>query len=161
MKEAVELFFFPALGMGHLLSAVEIAELGKATKVHDTLRGRVDPHRFTKPTPFMIPIDPYKPRVRECVQETIRTVRLGRFIIEMFSTAMIDVANEFGVPTYVFYTSGAAAGLRGCERDLNIPNYANPFPPKLTPSALLEEHGFTMFLTISKLISGTKGVIVN
>lgn len=122
----------------------------------------------------MIPIDPYKPRVRECVQETIRTVRLGRFIIEMFSTAMIDVANEFGVPTYVFYTSGAAAlgfqlhmqritmeGLRGCERDLNIPNYANPFPPKLTPSALLEEHGFTMFLTISKLISGTKGVIVN
>lgn len=27
MKEAVELFFFPALGMGHLLSAVEIAEV--------------------------------------------------------------------------------------------------------------------------------------
>ncbi|XP_019154598.1 PREDICTED: anthocyanidin 3-O-glucosyltransferase 1-like [Ipomoea nil] len=92
----------------------------------------------------------------------------------MFSTVMIDVANEFGVPTYVFYTSATAAlgfhlhmqrittdDLRGCERDLNIPTYAKPFPPSSIPYALLDKHGFAMFLAISKLISATKGVIVN
>ncbi|XP_031125064.1 anthocyanidin 3-O-glucosyltransferase 2-like [Ipomoea triloba] len=206
MKEAVELFFFPALGMGHLLSAVEMAELlihrdhhisitifilkpPLDLKITSFIQSQTSERRLkfvtlpvdesipidsTKPTPLMIPIDPYKPRIREYVQETIRSIRLGGFVVDMFSTAMIDVADEFGVPTYVFYTSGAAVlgfllhmqrisleGLRGCERDLNIPTYANPFPSKLTPSALLEEHGFAMFLTISKLISGTKGVIVN
>nr|GMD96678.1 anthocyanidin 3-O-glucosyltransferase 2-like [Ipomoea batatas] len=207
MKEAVELFFFPALGMGHLLSAVEIAELLIHRDHHisitlfiltppfdlkitsfiqsQTPESRlkfvtlpldesisIDPANI--PAPSMIPIDSFKPRVRECVKETIRSVRLGGFVIDMFSTAMVDVAEEFGVPTYVFYTSGAAVlgfllhmqrmtleGFRGCERDLNIPTYVNPYPSKLFPSSLLDKHGFAMFLAMSERISGTKGVIVN
>ncbi|XP_019189106.1 PREDICTED: anthocyanidin 3-O-glucosyltransferase 2-like [Ipomoea nil] len=209
MKEGVELFFFPALGMGHLLSAVEIAELlihrdhhisitifilkpPFDLKITSFIQSQTSQTRLkfvtlpidepidstNIPTPSMIPIDPFKPRVRECVQETIRTVRLGGFVIDMFSTAMIDVANEFGVPTYVFYTSGAAVlgfllhmpsitvdegmeDLRGYKRDLNIPAYVNPYPPNQFPSALLDQHGFAMFLAMSKLISSTKGVLVN
>nr|GLL31073.1 anthocyanidin 3-O-glucosyltransferase 2-like [Ipomoea trifida] len=130
-----------ALGMGHLLSAVEIAELLIHRDHHISITIFIltppfdlkitsfiqsqTPERRLKfvtlpldesisidptniPAPSMIPIDSFKPRVRECVKETIRSVRLGGFVIDMFSTAMIDVADEFGVPAYVFYTSDAA-----------------------------------------------------
>ncbi|RVW60542.1 UDP-glucose flavonoid 3-O-glucosyltransferase 6 [Vitis vinifera] len=36
------------------------------------------------------------------------SVRLAGFVIDMFCTSMIDVANEFGVPSYLFFTSSAA-----------------------------------------------------
>ncbi|KAL3509547.1 hypothetical protein ACH5RR_028948 [Cinchona calisaya] len=63
------------------------------------------------------------------------------------NTAMIDVADELGVPTYLFYTSGAAllglmfhfqtlefeqnleiSELVKVEKDLVIPSFANPVP---------------------------------
>ncbi|KAI7747251.1 LOW QUALITY PROTEIN: hypothetical protein M8C21_018566, partial [Ambrosia artemisiifolia] len=34
--------------------------------------------------------------------------RLAGFVVDMFCTSMIDVANEFNVPTFVFFTSNAA-----------------------------------------------------
>ncbi|KAL3646201.1 hypothetical protein CASFOL_011381 [Castilleja foliolosa] len=36
------------------------------------------------------------------------TSKFRGFVVDMFCTGMIDVANEFNVPTYVFFTSGAA-----------------------------------------------------
>jgi len=32
---------------------------------------------------------------------------LSGFVLDMFCTPMIDVANEFGVPSHIFLTSGA------------------------------------------------------
>ena len=74
-------------------------------------------------------------------------------VLDMFSTPMIDVTIEFGVPSYIFLTSGAAyLGLvfyiqalhgeqrvdpiefKDSEAELVMPCLANPYPAKVLPS---------------------------
>jgi hypothetical protein len=44
-----------------------------------------------------------------CQSESSRdSPTLSGFVLDMFCIPMIDVANEFGVPSYIFLTSGAA-----------------------------------------------------
>ncbi|CAA0810719.1 UDP-glycosyltransferase 71B2 [Striga hermonthica] len=38
-----------------------------------------------------------------------KTSRLASFVVDMFYTAMVDVAHELGVPSYVFYPSSASS----------------------------------------------------
>ncbi|XP_019165666.1 PREDICTED: anthocyanidin 3-O-glucosyltransferase 2-like [Ipomoea nil] len=93
-----------------------------------------------------------------CVNELITQKsrpRLAGFVIDIFYTRVMDLADEFGVPTYVFYVVGAAMlGLAFHFQSLkdqhhgtleefikedyvNIPTYLNPFPVKLLPSFVL------------------------
>ncbi|KAK1364721.1 hypothetical protein POM88_040282 [Heracleum sosnowskyi] len=56
-------------------------------------------------------IDKQKTQVRNVVTTIIeqsKTSKLCGFVIDLFCTSMIDVANEFGVPTYTFFTASAA-----------------------------------------------------
>ncbi|KAK4277684.1 hypothetical protein QN277_015644 [Acacia crassicarpa] len=85
---------------------------------------------------------------------------LAGFLVDMFCTAMIDVANEFGVPAMVFFTSGA--GFLGFKIHLHtlweqenvdmtelswedsgiefaIPSYENPVPVSVFPSVTLDK----------------------
>ncbi|KAK1394069.1 hypothetical protein POM88_013125 [Heracleum sosnowskyi] len=43
------------------------------------------------------------------ILEQSKSAKLGGFVIDMFCTPMIDVANEFNVPAYVFFISGVAS----------------------------------------------------
>ena len=71
---------------------------------------------------------------------------------------MIDVADEFGVPSYIFYTSTAAflgfnvhvqflldnEGLdlirfKNSGAELEIPSYVNPVPAKVFPSFMFDK----------------------
>ncbi|XP_034702736.1 UDP-glucose flavonoid 3-O-glucosyltransferase 6-like [Vitis riparia] len=90
--------------------------------------------------------------VRDAVHELTRSnsVRLAGFVIDVMCTHMIDVADEFGVPSYLFSTSSAASlgfllhlqflhdyeGLnldefKDSDAELQVPSYANsvPVPP--------------------------------
>ncbi|KAM3235985.1 UDP-glycosyltransferase 71E1-like [Capsicum annuum] len=127
-------------------------------------------------------IDSHKPQVRQVVAQIQQTATLSGFVVDMMCTTMIDVANEFGVPTYVFYTTSAAVlGLHfhmqslrddfntdvtnykdDPESELSVPSYLNPFPAKCLPFILLDkEGGSTMFLDISKRYRETRGILVN
>uniref|UniRef100_M1B062 Glucosyltransferase n=1 Tax=Solanum tuberosum TaxID=4113 RepID=M1B062_SOLTU len=113
----------------------------------------------------------HKPQVRNSVNEILNSgsTRLAGFVIDMMCTEMIDVANEFGLPSYVFYSSGAAMlGLQlhlhslrddfnqdvtdymdDSEAELSITTYVNPFPAKCLPSiAFNKDGGSTMYLVI-------------
>ncbi|KAH0650681.1 hypothetical protein KY290_031539 [Solanum tuberosum] len=95
---------------------------------------------------------------------------------------MIDVANEFGLPSYVFYTSGAAMlGLQlhlhslrddfnqdvtdymdDSEAELSITTYVNPFLAKCLPSiAFDKDGGSTMYLDLSRRLREAKAIFVN
>ncbi|GKV33927.1 hypothetical protein SLEP1_g42363 [Rubroshorea leprosula] len=54
----------------------------------------------------------HKPQVKEAVTNAItgsnNSVVFTGFVIDMFCTSMIDVAHEFGMPRYMFFTSGVA-----------------------------------------------------
>jgi len=86
-----------------------------------------------------------------CQSESSRdSPTLSGFVLDMFCIPMIDVANEFGVPSYIFLTSGAAyLGLQfyvqalhdeqkvdptefeGSDAELVMPCLANPLPAEV------------------------------
>lgn len=130
-------------------------------------------------------IPAHKPAVRDVVAGILKSqsnITLAGIVIDLFCTSMIDVANEFELPTYVFYTCGAAPlGLQfhiqslrdefgkdvtnykdDPEAELSVSTYSNPFPAKCLPDVALDkEGGSTMFLDLTKRFRETKGIMIN
>ncbi|KAI5683002.1 hypothetical protein M9H77_04230 [Catharanthus roseus] len=136
-----------------------------------------------KSTFFYDFIDSHKGKVRDVLSEISISEKsqLSGVIVDMFCTSMIDVANEFGVPSYVYYTSGAAMlGLvlhfqhlrddlnediieyKDKDTDFTVPTYINPLHSKVLPSVLFDnEEGSKLFLDQAKRYRETKGIIIN
>ncbi|XP_074379926.1 anthocyanidin 3-O-glucosyltransferase 2-like [Apium graveolens] len=106
--------------------------------------------------------------------------KLGGFVIDMFCTSMMDVANEFKVPAYVFYTSGAALlslkfyiqNLKDSENkessefkysdpDLSVPGFISPVPVKVLPSVMLTKDGSAFVVGITRRLREAKAILVN
>ena len=124
------------------------------------------------------------PQVRDAVGEITGSgsSRLGGFVLDMFCSHMIDVADEFGVPSYIFYTSGAATmgfnfhiqflhdnkGLdliqfKNSDAELEIHSYINPVPGKVFPSIMFDQDAGVagMFLNLLRTLKRVKGIMVN
>ncbi|KAK2377666.1 anthocyanidin 3-O-glucosyltransferase [Trifolium repens] len=104
---------------------------------------------------------------------------LTAFVVDMFCTNIIDVAREFSVPAFVFFTSGVAfLGLNlhihtMFERDnidsnqllqlteLAIPSFANSVPTKSLPSSVLHKEYESFFMSYAKGLKNADGIIVN
>ncbi|KAG6743572.1 hypothetical protein POTOM_052271 [Populus tomentosa] len=105
---------------------------------------------------------------------------LSGFVLDMFCTPMMDVANEFGVPSYIFLTSGAASlgvqfyvqalhdeqkvdptEFKGSDAELVMPCLANPVPAKVLPSVLLNKERQPNMLRQARRFRETKGIIIN
>ncbi|BFG25776.1 hypothetical protein CerSpe_120500 [Prunus speciosa] len=130
-------------------------------------------------------VENHKTHVRAAVSESStqsesNQARLAGLVVDMFCTTMIDVADEFGVPSYVFFTSNAgcltfllhlqtlrdehgtdAAQLMDSEAELAIPSFVNSLPAHVLPSVLLDKEGATAFLNHAKRFRETKGILVN
>ncbi|XP_031109943.1 anthocyanidin 3-O-glucosyltransferase 2-like [Ipomoea triloba] len=147
----------------------------KLIPLPDALKGHTDMASI-----FRVFLDSQKTKVRECVNEMLASVgvrqRLAGFVVDMIlCSTMMDVADEFGVPTYVFYPSGAAMlGLhlhlqslnddhalefKDSDPHLNISTYSKPFPLNLLPYFLLDNTNGC--LDGARRIRRAKGVIVN
>ena len=124
------------------------------------------------------------PLLRDAVHELTRSnsVRLAGFVIDMFCTSMIDVADEFGVPSYLFFTSSAAflgfkfhlqflhdhEGLdinefKNSDAELQVPSFANLVPGKVFPSVMFDQEGggTEMSLYHTRRFRQVKGIMVN
>ncbi|KAL3506667.1 hypothetical protein ACH5RR_032049 [Cinchona calisaya] len=144
-----------------------------------------DPHVSPKPdNPLAWQselVDSNKPHVRDFVAQLKNSgsSRLVGFVVDMMCTSMIDVANEFEVPSYVFYPCGAAIlGLsihvqsladdskqdisqyKDSEKELSVSSYINPVPAKLVPGSMFDKEGFNLKLAW-RLIGEARGIIVN
>ncbi|KAK9063842.1 hypothetical protein SSX86_017714 [Deinandra increscens subsp. villosa] len=109
--------------------------------------------------------------------------RLGALVIDMFCTPMIDVGNEFNVPTYVFFTSNAAflgimlhfqtlqddqdediphLVLGGSMGELTVPSYASPVPLGVVPVLFWDPDQWNKrFIRYTRRYREAKGIIVN
>ncbi|KAI7744753.1 hypothetical protein M8C21_016888 [Ambrosia artemisiifolia] len=106
--------------------------------------------------------------------------QLSGFVIDMLCTSMIDVANGFNVPTYVFYTSSACylgfqlyiqtlcdeqnkdvVELTNSDQEVNVPGFVNPVPTKVFPSGYDTKEGVDYVLLISRKLREAKGIVVN
>lgn len=144
----------------------------------DSTKDLISPNTFL--TNF---IEHNKPHVANIVRGIIESdsVRLAGFVVDMFCVAMTDVANDFGAPTYLYFTSSAATlglmyylqakrdekdhdvtELKDSESELSIPSYVNLVPAKVLPTVLFDKDGGSkMFLDLAKRFRKVKGIIVN
>ncbi|CAN0905164.1 Putative UDP-glucose flavonoid 3-O-glucosyltransferase 3 [Linum grandiflorum] len=125
-------------------------------------------------------IESQKPRVREAVSASLSgsSPRLAGFVLDMFCTSMLDVADEFTVPSYIFFTSGAAFFgfmlqiqslhdedgfdvTESEEAELVIPSYSNPVPRKVFPSTVLKKEWVVLLYRLARDFRKTKGILVN
>lgn len=125
-----------------------------------------------------------KPHVRNIVQKLTSQNSpaesrplLAGFVIDMFCTTMIDIANEFKVPSYLFFTSSAAyLGLvlhfQANEDNIDTefdstqvvstPSCVNPVPTRVLPHGFMEKDATTvLFFKNVKRFKETKGILVN
>ncbi|GAA0151177.1 glycosyltransferase [Lithospermum erythrorhizon] len=130
-------------------------------------------------------VENHKDPVRHFVNGFLKSekeTKLAGFVIDMFCSGMIEVADEYGLPTYVFSTSGTAMlGLifhlqtlrhefnqditrfkdSDQEAELSVSTYINKVPAKVLPSPALDKDGSDHFLNHAKGIKGTRGILVN
>ncbi|KAL8126194.1 anthocyanidin 3-O-glucosyltransferase 2-like [Apium graveolens] len=124
-----------------------------------------------------------KTKVRDLVASILSrsgSSKLAGFVIDFFCTAIIDVANEFNAPAYVFFTSAAASlgfmfysqslkdnenqeiyEYKDSEAELLIPSFSNPVPAKVLPSGMLSKDGSDIMTSISRRLRETKAIVVN
>ncbi|XP_030441249.2 anthocyanidin 3-O-glucosyltransferase 2-like [Syzygium oleosum] len=121
------------------------------------------------------------------IQEAVRdlsassSARLKGLVVDMFCTSMVDVAVEFGIPSYVFIPSGMAlvglmlylqslqdeqhmdlTRLKGSDAELDFPCFANPLPAaKFLPSEVFTKEDCRIFLGHAQRFRETKGILVN
>ncbi|KAK3003508.1 hypothetical protein RJ639_018487 [Escallonia herrerae] len=130
-------------------------------------------------------VDGHKTNVRDTVAGMVARSESGQlagFVVDMFCASMIDVANEFGLPTYAFFTSNAAfLGLKlylvslsdnhnkditefkDSNTELSVPSFANPVPSSVLPSVAMDKEGggSAMVTSLSRRLLETKGIMVN
>nr|XP_043630740.1 anthocyanidin 3-O-glucosyltransferase 2-like [Erigeron canadensis] len=106
--------------------------------------------------------------------------RLAGFVVDMFCTSMIDVANEFNVPTYVFFTSNAAflgfkfyiqllcddqnqdvVELSNSDTEVSVPSFAKPVPTKVFWELVLTREGMDFVLSTVRNLRKVKAIMVN
>ncbi|KAK4718515.1 hypothetical protein R3W88_016853 [Solanum pinnatisectum] len=103
------------------------------------------------PTPEWIQTQ--KSRIREFLISHRGGVKLAGFVVDMLCTPLMDVAEEFGIPSYVFFTSPTAfLGLI----------YAYPVPPNILPMVLVDRDTWLgRFLNFARGYRKAKRIINN
>ncbi|KAK9669911.1 hypothetical protein RND81_13G163500 [Saponaria officinalis] len=131
-------------------------------------------------------IELHKPLVKRVVEDRVRSglAKPAGFVLDMFCTTMVDIANELSVPSYVFLTSGVNFlnfvfyvqslandyGLEVCdigakfsdpEYESLVSGFKNPLPSKFIPGFFKEEFGTNMLLNLARQLRKMKGILVN
>ncbi|XP_054799633.1 anthocyanidin 3-O-glucosyltransferase 2-like [Prosopis cineraria] len=130
-------------------------------------------------------IENQKPNVRAAVTNLNSgpdSPGLAGFVLDMFCTSMIDVANEFGVPAMVFFTSGSAFlgfklhmhtlqerenedatafNLENSDTEFTIPSFENQVPVGVFPGITLDKQWKLFFFNHASRMKKAKGIIVN
>ncbi|KAF8390877.1 hypothetical protein HHK36_023176 [Tetracentron sinense] len=130
-------------------------------------------------------IENHKPYVKHTILENISSesksdsLQLAGLVVDLFTTTMIDIANELGIPAYLYFTSGAAmlglmlhlqtlhaenaTDLKDYMGELVIPSFLNSVPPLVLPQGLLDKKGsgYPWYLYHARRFKETKGIIVN
>ncbi|EOA31865.1 hypothetical protein CARUB_v10015093mg [Capsella rubella] len=134
-------------------------------------------------------VENHIPRVKRAVEKLVdeysrlpHSPRLAGLVVDMFCTSVIDVANEFGVPCYLFYTSNVGVLSLGLhiqmmydkkmydatetefedsEALLDVPTLSRPYPVKCLPYGFGSKEWLPMFVNQSRRFREMKGFLVN
>ncbi|KAJ7975713.1 Glycosyltransferase [Quillaja saponaria] len=105
-------------------------------------------------------------------------IPLAGLVIDLFCTSMIDVGNELGVPSYLFFTSSAGfLGLmlslpkrhdevgtefNDSDPDSIIPSFVNPVPVNVMPGFVFNKEGsYISMVNHGRRFKDVKGILAN
>ncbi|KAG6743569.1 hypothetical protein POTOM_052268 [Populus tomentosa] len=132
-------------------------------------------------------IEGQKPHVKEFVSKIVSksglspdSPRLAGFVFDAFCTGMKDLAGEFGVPWYVFSSSGAAflgcllylqvlhdkqnldiTEFKNSDSMLEIPSFVNPMAARLLPSMTFRKDSVLVLVGVARGLREASGIVVN
>ncbi|KAJ6691908.1 FLAVONOL 3-O-GLUCOSYLTRANSFERASE UGT71C4 [Salix purpurea] len=128
-------------------------------------------------------IESHITQVRAAVTDIISSlsnsdVRVAGFVLDFFCVSMIDIANEFSLPPYIFITSNAgflglllylpgrhdeiSEVMKMSDPDSLIPGIFNPVPARVLPDAVFnEDGGYDAYVKVARRFRDGKGIIVN
>ncbi|CAN1145279.1 UDP-glycosyltransferase 71A15 [Linum perenne] len=126
-------------------------------------------------------LEGHGPQIKDIVAGLVAASHeLAGFVLDMFCTSFIDVANEFGVPSYVFYTCGATflgfmfhlqnlydqgeidpIALRNSDTELAFPSLMSPLPGKNLPSDAVEAEWLEVLVNTTRRMREARGIMVN
>ncbi|MQM23409.1 hypothetical protein Taro_056473 [Colocasia esculenta] len=143
----------------------------------------VDPTNRDGVSIFSNFIQAHRPHVRDAIACLLSSasspLRIAGIFVDLFSTGMIDVGDELGIPTYVYFTSSAAmlglmlyqptlheevpSEMADVEGDIRIPSFAVPIPPLFMPGPMLDKKsdGYAWFVRHGRRFRSAKGIVVN
>lgn len=153
------------------------------------LRHYSDPGDTPNPNPSVINperfvfdfIESHKPHVRRFV-EAEESRRLAGFVFDMFCTCLMECANEFSVPSYVFFASSFGflglsfhflslreesaediqARYEDSGEELSVPCFATPVPARVLPPAAYQNTAVSdLFFRGVKRFKEAEGIMVN
>ncbi|KAJ0609847.1 putative flavonol 3-O-glucosyltransferase [Helianthus annuus] len=142
---------------------------------------KLDPKApFTSFTEF---INSHCKSVRNILEDMIDQTGSSRvvgLVVDISCTGMIDVANEFNLPTYVYFTSNAAflgfklhfetlyvdqnqdlIEMANSEGEIVIPSFVNPIPMKVFPDPYQKQDGLDFLICAIGRMRKAKGIMVN
>ncbi|CAN1249944.1 Putative UDP-glucose flavonoid 3-O-glucosyltransferase 3 [Linum perenne] len=204
----MQLLFVPSVGPGHVFSMVEFANhlvrryptlsvtvclmkmpiksvvsFDFTTNKDDTLP-TLDHNAPPSKSAFTSFIDGHGPQIKHILSGLVASPvapRLAAIVFDMFCTSFMADAKDLGVPSYVFYTSGATdlglmfqiqdlydqgrydpIQLKDSDTELEIPSLKTPLPGKLLPSAMVDPEWLPHQLEHSRRIREyAKGILIN
>ncbi|XP_065854781.1 anthocyanidin 3-O-glucosyltransferase 2-like [Euphorbia lathyris] len=206
MKKA-ELIFVPSPNIGHLASNIEAAKLllhrDDRLSITVFVFKRSSDSNFTTysynltSTPrlrfFNLPIvesEAYSlnfmelqiPQVRKATADLFSTSAssLAGFVLDFFCSSMMDVATEFGVPSYIYFPANATflgflfhlqllhdqhqidlAQAKDSDSDLALPTFTKPFPARVIPTVMREKDLVDQLFSHTRRYREAKGILVN
>ncbi|XP_006380879.3 LOW QUALITY PROTEIN: UDP-glycosyltransferase 71K2 [Populus trichocarpa] len=119
----------------------------------------------------------HRDHVKDAIFNNVLSNKSPGLVLDLFCTPFVDVAKDLGVPSYIFFASGAAflgsmlylpdrfdkGGItfKPTDPDSIIPGYINPVPSKVLPSLLFHDGGYSTFVGHARKFKEVKGIIVN
>ncbi|XP_077253891.1 malvidin galactosylase UGT88C3-like [Tasmannia lanceolata] len=125
-------------------------------------------------------IEKHKPHIKNAItqlQSSSPSTPIHALVLDFFMTSMFDVAEDLGIPGYIYFASGAPllalmlylptldAKITGHYKDLQeeveIPGFP-PLPPLVLPRPMLiRDDGYQGFISYAQRFPEAKGIIVN
>ncbi|CAK7345136.1 unnamed protein product [Dovyalis caffra] len=131
-------------------------------------------------------IESQKPHVKNVVSKLVQSEsssespQLAGFVVGMFCTTMIDVADEFGVPSYIFFASSAVAlslmlymqalndeknvdttEFKDSDAEFMLPGIINPVPAKVLPSVVFNKDWHPIYFGNARRFKEAEGIMIN
>ncbi|XP_031473525.1 UDP-glycosyltransferase 88B1-like [Nymphaea colorata] len=140
---------------------------------------QVAPPEVEGRTSYLAYMDNHKPVVSEALAALQQTTIIPAFIADMFCISSTTASVELGIPTFVFFTSGATTLClflylpemdRRYEQDFKdvteafeFPGSVQPLPLSAMPSVLQtkKEEPYQWFMRNAHLYCGLDGILVN